>query len=39
VPGPLLPACQRYFPDQPVVIEQEGAFTLMAAASEPLENR
>ena len=29
---------QRYFPDQPVAIEQEGAFTLMAAASEPLEN-
>jgi lipopolysaccharide/colanic/teichoic acid biosynthesis glycosyltransferase len=29
---------QRYFPDQPVSIEQEGAFTLMAAADEPLEN-
>jgi exopolysaccharide biosynthesis polyprenyl glycosylphosphotransferase len=29
---------QRYFPEQPVSIEQEGAFTLMAAASEPLEN-
>jgi len=29
---------QRYFPDQPVSIEQEGAFTLMAAAGEPLEN-
>jgi exopolysaccharide biosynthesis polyprenyl glycosylphosphotransferase len=29
---------QRYFPDQPVSIEQEGAFTLMAAANEPLEN-
>jgi len=29
---------QRYFPDQPVSIEQEGAFTLMTAASEPLEN-
>lgn len=29
---------QRYFPNQPLSIEQEGAFTLMSAAREPLEN-
>lgn len=29
---------QRYFPEQPLCIEQEGPFTLMSAAREPLEN-
>jgi len=29
---------QRYFPDQPVRVEHEGAFTFLAPANEPLAN-
>lgn len=29
---------QRYFPNQPLSVEQEGPFTLVSAAQEPLEN-